>query len=489
MSLFAEKLKETFISVAPVTVLVGLLSLFVDMPLGVMPRFYIGAMCIFFGLALFLFGVDLAVEPVGNGIGGALARKKKLGILVLAGLGLGFFINIAEPDLFVLATQVRDVTDGAIGVFQILMVVSLGVGFLVALGLLRVVFGISLRTLLWILYGLILLLALVSPSAFYGIAFDAGGATTGSMTVPFILALGMGVSAVSGGKKAEENAFGLVAVASTGPMLAVLAMAKLSGASDLHGEAEQAVAHGSEVLSLFITTTGHVMQEVGMALLPFFVLTLLAQKVLLHMNPYAFRRVMIGFIYTFFGFVLFLVGVQAGFMDAGKALGILLLEKPTFILLLIAAAIGVAVILAEPAVHVLTAQVEDITGGAVSARAVTATLALGVAAAIVVSVLRLIVPSLSLSLLLLVGYGLALILTFFAPPLFVGIAFDSGGVASGPMTATFVLAFAQGLAGASTKVTVLDAFGVIAMVALVPLITLQIFGIYYGWRLKKTEKE
>lgn len=485
MGILLAKLKETVLSVLPVVVLVALLHLtLTPLPMESFLRFLIGSGIITLGLSIFLFGVDLAISPVGSAIGSQIARKKSLTLIVVAGLILGFFINIAEPDLFVLAVQIEEATNGLLAVALILVVVSLGIGIMVATGLLRIVFQVPLRVMLFLIYGLIFLLTVLAPRDLLGIAFDSGGATTGSMTVPFILALGLGVASVHGGKKGEEDAFGLIAIASGGPMLAVLVMTLVKGIKGLSGSGgSESVFEGGLVLP-FLHQGVHISLEVALALLPLLVLTFLAQGFMLKLSKRRFRRILKGFLYTYIGFVFFLTGVTAGFMEAGQKLGSLIADYPVWVVLIIGFLIGLLVILAEPSVHILTIQIEDITGGSISKNKIMMALALGVSLAIVLSLLRFYVSALELWHLLLVLYGFALILTLFCPPLFTGIAFDSGGVASGPMTATFVLAFVQGLALKEGS-SLLDAFGTIAMVALTPLITLQLFGLFYAYKLRK----
>lgn len=464
----------------PVTILVVLLHIFLTPLEGdVFERFLLGAVFIILGLTVFLIGVEIAISPVGNAIGNFVVRRESLFILVAAGVVLGFSINIAEPDLLVLAKQIATATGETLGVAPVLVVVSLGVGIMLAVGLLRIVFQIPLKNFLFIIYAIILVLSYLAPNNFLGIAFDAGGATTGSMTVPFILALGLGVSSVSS-KKSEEDAFGLTAIASGGPMLAVMIMALASGLTDIVGDSDAVEETTTGIFLPFLETASHIAREVFIAILPLVVITILAQHFALKLPKRSFRHICVGFVYTYLGFVLFLTGVNAGFMEAGTVIGMTLAHAPLITNVLVGAVIGLVVILAEPSVHVLTEQIEEISGGTIHKNSILVSFAIGVSLAIVMSVLRLRITDMQLWHLLLVGYLIAIILSRFTPPLFVGIAFDSGGVASGPMTATFVLAFAQGIAAESSgSASVLDAFGVIAMVALTPLITLQIFGLIY----------
>ena len=483
-----NKLKEVVYSVLPITIIVLVLN-FTVAPIGgeLIGRFLVGAILIIIGLAIFLFGAEIGIQPIGNLMGSLIARKKKIWIVVIFGFILGFLINAAEPDLQVLAKQVSEVTGGSISQLSLVMVVSIGVGVMVVVGLFRVIFKVPLSRLLTIIYIGILGLGVLSSDGFLGIAFDSGGATTGAMTVPFILALGMGVSSVQGGKQSEEDSFGLVGLASAGPMIAVLIMSIFNkiDQSAVNVVGGEAIVKG--ILNPFLKVIPTLLLEVAMTLSPLLILFLIFQKLYFKLSKKSFARILKGLIYTFIGFVLFLAGVNAGFMEAGSAIGYSAAASTTpWFVIPIGFILGFAVVFAEPAVYVLNEQIEDVTSGHIKRSMILYALSIGVAIAVTLSMLRILIPSIQLWHYLLPGYVLAIGLSYFAPPLFVGIAFDSGGVASGPMTATFILAFAQGVAEATPGANVLmDAFGVIAMVALTPLIALQILGILYKIKASK----
>lgn len=488
MNVLISKLKEVIFSVLPITIMVLILN-FTVAPIGgeLIGRFLVGAVLIIFGLAIFLFGAEIGIQPIGILMGSLIAKKKKIWVVVIFGFILGFLINAAEPDLQVLAKQVSQVTGGSISQVSLIAVVSIGVGVMVVVGLFRVLLKIPLSRLLTVIYIGILGLGLLSSDGFLGIAFDSGGATTGAMTVPFILALGMGVSSVQGGKQAEEDSFGLVGLASAGPMIAVLIMSIFnkidqSAVNIVEGEV---IARG--ILSPFLKIIPTLILEVTMTLTPLLVLFLIFQKLYFKLSKKSFTRILKGLVYTFIGFVLFLTGVNAGFMEAGSAIGYSAAASSTpWFVIPIGFVLGFAVVFAEPAVYVLNEQIEDVTSGHIKRSMILYALSIGVAIAVTLSMLRILVPSIQLWHYLLPGYAIAIALSYFAPPLFVGIAFDSGGVASGPMTATFILAFAQGVAEATPGANVLmDAFGIIAMVALTPLIALQILGIMYKKKASK----
>lgn len=488
MNALKQKFKDVVFAVLPVTIILLILN-YTIAPIGreLVWRFIVGAVFIIFGLGIFLFGADLAIQPIGQQMGSSITRKRSLPLLLIAGLVLGFFINIAEPDLMVLAKQVQQVTSGAISQWALLVVVSIGIGIMVALGLFRIVFKISLSKLLTILYVIIFILVIFSPKLFLGIAFDSGAATTGSMTVPFILALGLGVASTEGGKQSEEDSFGLLGIASAGPMLAVLSMGIISGIKSLAGGIPPAPDENLGILYPFVKSIPRTAVEVLLALVPIIVLFFIFQATLIKLGRAQLVKIIKGLVYTFTGFVLFLTGVNAGFMEAGTAVGYAVASfGKNWIVIVTGFLLGFTVVLAEPAVYVLNEQIEEVTSGHIRKKNILYSLSIGVAIAVSLSMARILIPEMQLWHLLVPGYIIAITLSYFAPRLFVGIAFDSGGVASGPMAATFILAFAQGVAEATPGADVLmEGFGVIAMVALTPLIAIQVLGLLYKQKASK----
>lgn len=483
MSLFIEKLREVLLSVVPITIIVLLLNFtFTPLEIPLLIRFLLGAVFIILGLAIFLVGVDIGITPIGTFMGSALAKTNKYWIVGIVGLFLGFIINIAEPDIHILAGQVDFVTAGGISKLSIVVVVSIGIGLMLALGFLRIVYNVPLYKFLSITYLLIFALALFSSPEFLAIAFDASGATTGALTVPFMLAIALGVSSLKKDSKAsEKDSFGLVGIASAGAIISVLMMSILSKSDKLKGTMEYKISQETSLITPFMEKLPVVLVEVTLALLPIALLFLIFNFVSFKLAKRPFRKIVKGLIYTFVCLVLFLVGVNAGFMDVGGIVGhkLAMLENK-FILVLTGFCLGLVTILAEPAVYVLTHQIEDVTGGYVPRKLVLIALSIGVGFSVALSMLRIIVPEIKLWHYLLPGYIIALGLMYVAPKLFIGMAFDSGGVASGPMTATFILAFAQGAAEAIEGANVMvEGFGIIAMVAMTPLIALQTLGLIF----------
>lgn len=474
--IFLEKLKESSISVLPIMALVSLLH-FALAPLGVLfVPFLLGGILIIAGLSFFLVGADIGVLPMGQRAGSALVHKRSLPLLLGAGFVIGFIITVAEPDVQVLAVQVTEVAPSISGRMLVLMIAA-GVGFFVSVALLRVTFQVSLRRLLALFYALLFLCAAFSSPEFLGVGFDAGGATTGPMTVPFILALGMGVAAVRGGN-AENDSFGFIGLASIGPIMAVLFMGMLShGGSALPAEHAGTGHATASVAAIFLGLVPEVLHEVLVALGPLFLLFAVFQITLVRMPSHQLMRLIMGLVYTFIGLALFFLGVKGGFMPAGRELGALIASGQHSVLFVAAGVVfGALVVCAEPAVWVLTVQVEEISGGSIRRSLMMAALSVGVACAVGMAMFR-IVNGVSLWYFLIPGYLLCFGLMRFCPPLFTAIAFDSGGVASGPMASTFVLAFALGASGALGGNPITDAFGVIALIAMTPIIAIQALGI------------
>jgi len=483
LNIIKEKFKEGLSVVLPIAVLVLVLN-FTIIPLekALLIRFILGVILMLLGLPIFLLGVDIGVTQIGNLTGHTLARSNKFLFILLAGIIMGFIISLAEPGLHVLSGQVDFVSAGQISRTSILLTTALGIGILLAVAALRIVYNIALDKLLFILYGIIFILAIFASSEFLAISFDAAAATTGAMTVPFFLAIAAGIAAMKKDTQAaERDSFGLVGVTATGAVLAVLIMSILGKSSIDVAELEYTLPHTDSIIGPFIVQIPLVLKDVFLSILPILAIFLVFQKISFHLEKKAFRAILKGLIYTLIGLILLLVGVNAGFLDVGSIVGYELASMDNApLLLIIGFIIGFLTILAEPSVHVLTHQIEDITSGSVRRVLVLAALTIGVGLSISLSMLRIIIPKIQFWHYIIPGYLLVLILTRFTPKLFVGIAFDAGTVASGLMATTFILSFAQGAAGAVEGANVLvDAFGIIAMVTLVPLLTVQVLGLIF----------
>ena len=489
MNIFSEKIKEVFFAILPITLIVVILRLtIVPIDNHLMGKFLLGSVFILFGLTLFLIGVDLGIAPLGSLLSSVITKKNKLWLVITSAFVLGFIISIAEPGLLILGNQIDALTAGVISSFTILTVVSLGIGVFMILGFLRLIYNIPLHIILLGSYGIILVLGLFTSPEFLAIAFDSSGSTTGVLAVPFILSLSLGITAMKKDSKAsEKDSFGLVAIVSVGAVISVMILNIFTEVEEFAAVEIAEVTFGDSVIGAFISAVPGAFLESLLVFVPLVAIFLLI-RFTWPIKKEALRRMTLGFIYALIGLSLFLVGVNTGFMAVGSELGSFLVGLDTyFYLILIGFVLGVATILAEPAVYVLTHQIEDVTSGYVKKNIVLVALALGVGLAISLSLLRIVVPEVQLWHYLLIGYLVAMILTFITPKLFVGIAFDAGGVATGPMTATFILAFVNGAAYDHPTADVLvDGFGMIAMVALMPIITLQILGTIF--KLKTVKK-
>ncbi len=486
MSLLMEKAKEVTKTLVPVFALVLIICFtIVDVETDVILRFIVGSILLLIGLTIFLWGVDLAMNPIGEYMSKEVATSRSPFKIAILSFLLGFLITVAEPDLLILGSQVEGASGDTLTSSLIVYIVSIGVGFMISLGVFRLLRDKPLNIFMAITYAIILVLAVLVSEEFLAIAFDASGATTGALTTPFVLAISYGLSVVKGGKNSEENSFGLVGIMSAGPILAIMLISIISGQRNIQGEAgEYIVAKG--VLGPILDAIPHIFIESLIALLPITFLFFLYHFIKFKVPKTDIFGIIKGLIFILLGLVIFLTAVNSGFMDMGRILGMEIAKLDNWVLIGIGFVLGLIIVLVEPAVHVLGQQIEEVTGGHIPLRLIRMTLSTGVGIAIALSMLRIVVPEVKLWYFLLPGFLIAILLSFRADPVFVGIAYDAGGVASGPMTATFVLAFAQGAASQIDTANVLvDGFGVIAMVAMAPVFSIMILGTIF--KRKKIE--
>lgn len=483
MSEFQAKIREVAQSIIPVIIFVSLVVLLmVPVDTSIFRRFLLGAILIFVGLAIFLWGVDQSMDPIGRYMARAIAESRTLVLAIFLAFFLGFLITIAEPDLLILADEVNLASGGQIPANLLVLIISVGVGVLIAIGSLKILFSKSYNVIMTLIYGLILILGIFTSSQFLAIAFDASGATTGALTTPFVLAISLGLSRMKGGELQESDAFGLVGMMSAGPIISVMALSIITGQDKIQGGLE-AVQLESEVLGPILRALGPTLVESLIALAPICLVFFIFNATRFKIGKRELFSIIRGLIYTLLGLTLFLTGAHEGFMDMGRVLGLGLAEDYQRILVILGFFLGFIIVSAEPAVHVLSDQIEDVTGGQLSGRTIGLTLSIGVGCAVSLSMARIMVPGLELWHFLLPGFLMAIALSYYVDPLFVGIAFDSGGVASGPMAATFVLAFAQGVASSVPTADVLaDGFGIIAMIAMTPILAIMVLGSVYKYR-------
>lgn len=470
-----EKVHESVVSVLPITVIVLVLSMsIVPLTPAAMIMFLFGAVMLVLGMGFFTLGVDMSMIPMGEGIGVRLSKSKKIIISLAICFILGLLVTIAEPDLQVLAGQVASIPN-----VVLILTVAAGVGFFLLIAELRMLLKIPLSYTLVFFYIGIFILSYFAPNAFVPVSFDSGGVTTGPITVPFIMALGIGMAAIRSDKNSRNDSFGLIALCSIGPIMAVLLLGIMYRPEEAAYEPVilPELTSMRAVAAQFAHAVPEYMKEVAGALVPIAALFIVFQVTSKRFHHRQMLRILAGFIYTYIGLVLFLTGVGTGFMPAGQNIGAgIAAGGNKWLLLPIGMLIGYFIVRAEPAVQVLTRQVEEITDGSVSQKAIGHSLSIGIAVSVGLAMLR-ILTGLDIMWFLIPGYLLSLGMTFFVPQIYTGIAFDSGGVASGPMTATFLLPFTMGACHALGGDIMTDAFGVVAMVAMTPLVTIQMLGL------------
>ena len=484
---FSEKFSETMKAVMPILAIVLLLCFTIaPIPPSILMTFLVGATLLIIGMLFFNVGVELSMTPIGERTGSVMTKSKNLLIVIVVSFVMGFVITISEPDLQVLAEQVPSIPN-----INLILAVAAGVAIFLVIAILRMLLSIPLSYLLLLFYVIIFALTPFVPKAFLSVAFDSGGVTTGPMTVPFIMAFGIGISAIRNDKHAADDSFGLVSMCSIGPILAVMLLGIIytPESTEQVSDSIPSIANTVDLWKLFSKELPTYIHEIAISLLPIVVFFTIIQLIVRDINKSTIIKIVIGIVYTYIGLVLFLTGVNVGFMPAGNYLGTIIAGlNYSWIIIPIGMLIGYFIVKAEPAVFVLTKQVEELTDGAISSKAMGTALSLGVAASVGLAMTR-VLTGISILWFLIPGYFIALVLTFFVPKIFTAIAFDSGGVASGPMTATFLLPFAMGACDALGGNIVADAFGIVSMVAMTPLIAIQIMGLVYRIKDTKLHKE
>ena len=468
---------ESVKAVLPITLIVLAISvILVPVDVGTLMIFIVGSLLLIVGMGLFQLGAEMAMTPLGEGIGASMSHSLKIWAVIILGFVMGFIITISEPDLMVLAEQVPDIPQRAL-----IFTVAAGVGIFLAIAILRIIFQVSLSKMLTVFYIAVIGASFLVPDEFVAVAFDSGGVTTGPMTVPFIMALGIGLASVRSDRNASSDSFGLVALSSIGPILAVLVLGYFFEPTNAvyHISSFDDVATSRDVVTTFFSDFPKHFSEVASSLLPIFVVFLLFQLVTHRYKKIQMMRVTIGFIYTYLGLVLFLCGVNVGFTTVGSYIGSSLAASSyRWLLVPLGMLIGYCIVRAEPAIQVLNKQVDSVTNGSISAGLMNKCLSIGVSCSVGLALLR-VLTGIPIYFIIIPGYIIALVLSFFVPKIFIGIAFDSGGVASGPMTTTFLLPLCIGACTALGGNIMSDAFGVVALVALTPLIAVQLMGLHY----------
>lgn len=481
------KIKEALSSIVPITLIVAILS-FTITPLAtdVIVEFIIGAIMLVIGTGFFTLGAEMSMSIIGERIGADIAKRKNIFLILAILIIIGTVVTIAEPDLKVLAEQITSVPSNLI-----IGIVGLGVGVFLSIAFLRVVLKIKLKYALLFFYSIVFVLAFFVPKEFLAMAFDSGGATTGPMAVPFIIAFGIGISSIRSEKNSESDSFGMVALCSIGPILATMSLGMVYKITNFEytNKTYSTYANTKEIAEVFVQNLPNYLGEVVIALLPIIIFFIIYQLAVIKMSKKELFKVFIGCFYEFIGLTLFLLGANVGFLQIGSLIGMKLAEIGNdFLIIAIGALLGYFVVIAEPAVEVLNKQISDITDGAIPEKAMKKSLSIGVSIALIISMIR-VLTGIQILYFLLPGYLIALILAFVGDDVFTAVAFDSGGVASGTMASTFLVPFAIGISEGVGGNVLSDAFGVIAMVAMAPIVAVQISGLIYKLKSKKLQKK
>ena len=481
------KIKESLSAILPVSLIILLLAFTITpLPVDKISLFFIGAVLLIVGMGLFTLGAEISMSVIGERIGADIAKKKNIFLIFIILFILGTIITLAEPDLKILASQISAIPENIT-----VLAVSIGVGIFLVIAFLRIIFKVNISLLLFISYLITFVLASFVPKDFWAIAFDSGGVTTGPITVPFIIALGIGAASIRESKDSENDSFGLVALCSIGPIITVLILGLIFNVSDVTytNYTFETLNTSKEIANTFISSFPNYIKEVFIALVPILVFFMIYNIIKLKLPKKELIKIFVGSFYTFVGLVLFLVGVNAGFLPAGYMIGTeLALLEYKWIAIPIGMLIGYFIVIAEPAVIILVKQISDITDGAIPEKAMKFNLSISIALAVGLAMLRAL-TGISIMYFLLPGYLIALILSLFTPKIFTSIAFDSGGVATGPVTTTFLIPFSIGICTSLGGSILTDAFGVVALIAMTPLISIQISGLIYSIKLNKQNKK
>lgn len=481
-----ETTKEALTSVLPITVIVYILTVVISpMSVGTLGLFLFGALFLIVGMGIFTTGVDMALIPLGEGMGIQLTKTKQIAIIVIINFIMGTIITIAEPDLQVLAQLVPGIQN-----MIIVLTVAVGVGVFLVISVIRILFRVSLSKILVISYALLIILSIFVPNNFVPVAFDSGGVTTGPITVPFIMAMGVGFAALRGDKGSVDDSFGFIGICSIGPILAVmiLGICFQPESTEYIAPVIPIVETSRDITFEYLRHIPEYFVEVFQSVWPIVAVLAVMQLLTRRYRKMQLLRMLVGFVYTFIGLAIFLTGVNVGFIPAGHTLGAnIAASQFKWLLIPIGALIGYFIVAAEPSVHVLKKQVEEVSGEAIPGSAVQAYLSVGVSFSLAIAMLR-VLTGISIYWFVIPGYTLAIILSFFVPKIFVGIAFDSGGVASGPMTSTFLLPLVIGACVNPDRIMT-DAFGIVAMVAMTPIIAILIMGTVYKKKMLSIKSE
>lgn len=483
MDSLKQKFFESIISILPVMIVISIVATILNFSVATVVSIFISTILLLFGISLFTYGSELSMIEIGKEVGSKLVNTRKPILIILVSFIVGIIITIAEPDLKVLADQMT-----AINPYIFITFVGIGVGLFLSLATIRILYQIDLKLILILSYGLIILFMFLVDKQLIPISFDAGGVTTGPMSVPFILAMGLGFSKARSRKESKNDSFGLVALCSIGPILTVLVLSLFMKNNMNYTYIENIgieTTNISELLNSYIVQIIPILKDVFLSLLPILLLFIIFNIITKSIQKQKLKRVIFGIVLSYIGLVLFFIGVTCGYTKVAYLIGINLFEKQE-LLIILGIVIGFIIVKAEPAVAVLTDQIEKISLGSISKKVMNNSIAVGVSLAITLSILRVLI-GLDIMPFLLIGYLLSLFLMFITPKLFTMLAFDAGGAVTGPMTTSFLLPMIIGICYIKGGNVLTDAFGVVALVALSPLLTIQLLGVIYKVKTKIKE--
>lgn len=481
-----KKLKESFASVLPISAIVILLSITLcPLDANTYITFAISAILMIVGIALFTLGTDISMSQMGESIGKSLCKSKKLSLMLICTAFIGFIITFAEPDLAILAGQIADM--GILSSeFLFISVVSIGVGLFLLFAILKVVFRLRLSTILAIGYVFLFISCFFVPDYMIPISFDSGSVTTGPISVPFLISFGLGIASISHSDN-DDNALGYIALSSLGPIIAVMFLGLFLPKDLTIIESTETVVETLPAMQAILHSILEYLKDVAITLLPIIVIFLIFQFTMLKLSKTTIKKILVGLLYTYIGVVLFLTGVNAGFLPVASKLGTTLASSNfKWILIPLSILLGYFIIAAEPAVHVLKKEVEEVTNGGIKQKTILICVSIGVACSVLLAMLKTLynIPLLAI---LIPIYAIALILAFYNDNLFVSIAFDAGGTATGAMAVSFILPFISGVASVINSANA-GGFGTIALIAAMPILSLQILGAIHTMGVRKSKK-
>ena len=485
-----HKLKESFMAVFPITLIILILSITIcPLDTDTYIKFGISAVLLIIGISLFTLGADSSMTLMGESIGQSLCKSKKLSMMLICSAFIGFIITFAEPDLAVLAKQIAD-----LGILKqeylFISVVSIGVGVFLLLAIIKVVFKLKLSYILAIGYGLLFVLCLFVPEYMIPITFDSGSVTTGPISVPFLIAFGLGISSISSSGKDNSDALGYIALSSLGPILAVMIMSLFLPKDIVLTTATQTTTETISAIPTLLHSFVEYLKDVAITLAPIIVIFLIFQFTMLKLSRTTLKKIFIGLIYTYIGVVLFLTGVNSGFLPVASLMGETIAGgNHSWILIPLSILLGYFIISAEPAVHVLKKQVEEVTNGGIKQKTILVTVSIGVAISVLLAMLKTLydIPLLSL---LIPIYVISIALSFYNGNLFVSIAFDAGGTATGAMAVSFILPFITGVSNIVSSTSATNTgFGTVALIAAMPILCLQVLGAVFTFAKKRAKRK